>query len=74
MQTDQDLLEFHRDTDRVGSLVRRAKTQKNEKFLEVVVELENIIEGGKIYFYGTRFMGLGHEKSHVNIFVDVGES
>jgi len=45
-----------------------------EKFNKLRDELEKQFPGSKAYFYGTRIMNLGHERSHLNIFIDVDES
>lgn len=76
MPNDEDLLEFlEKSNDRVGRRLINARKMKNEigRFRKIAEELESQIEGSKVHFYGTRSMQLGHEKSHLNIFLEVGE-
>lgn len=77
MPNDTMLLNFlAKSEDRVGRLLRNsAKMKKNVdvKFRELKVDLEKKFPGSKVYFYGTRKMNLGHERSHLNIFIDVGK-
>lgn len=75
MPNDENLLKFlEKSSVRVGRLLRNAKAMKNGvgKFQNVAEDLESLIKGSKVHFYGTRAMQLGHEKSHLNIFLEVG--
>lgn len=74
MHNEGDLLDFlYKSENRVGRLLTASKKMKSVvKFEEAAADLESKIIGSKVHFYGTRFMKLGHERSHVNIFIDVG--
>jgi hypothetical protein len=78
MENDKVLLkwlEFYDDSEQsIEERLKCAELQKNEKFFKVIAELEKVVEGATFYFYGTRYMKLGHEKSHLNIFIDVGKN
>lgn len=76
MPSDGELLKFFgRRKVQVPNLARKAQRLRNvEVFQKAAEDLELQIVGSKIYFYGTKRMQLGHEKSHLNMFVDVGES
>lgn len=74
MPNDDFLLSFLEKREaRIGRLLRKASELKTAKFDDVKEELKSHIEGSEVYFYGTKMMGLGHEKSHLNIFLEVGE-
>lgn len=75
---DHGLLEFYNDRDkRVGRLLKDAKNlwRGIGKFEDLALLLESKVGSqAKCHFYGTRFMQLGHVKSHLNIFLEVGKT
>lgn len=74
MPSDESLLAFLENKDRrVPKLATSAKMlMKTDKFCEGVADLESKFPGSKCYFFGTRPMKLGHPKSHLNLFLDLG--
>jgi len=76
MQNEASLLTFLANSRvRVGRLLKTSAKMRNmKKFQELQVDLESKFPGSKVYFYGTRIMQLGHERSHLNIFIDVDNS
>lgn len=76
MPDDESLLRFlGHSNKRVGSLLSRARRMREgyKQFDDIVEDLKSQIEGSTVHFYGTRKMQLGHEKSHLNVFLEVGE-
>lgn len=74
MPNEEDLLDFLYNSEiRIGRLLRASRKMSDEvKFKDAADDLESKFIGSKAHFYGTRFQRLGHEKSHLNIFIDVG--
>ncbi|CRL06355.1 CLUMA_CG018877, isoform A [Clunio marinus] len=74
---DEYLITFLNKADnRIAQLLERSKKMRNggEKVQKVKADLEDRFPGAKIYFYGTRFMQLGHDKSHLNAFMELENS
>lgn len=78
MPNDPDLLQFLAHSERrVKNLLdasKKMRNLRNVKFIEAAADLESKFPGSKVHFYGTKIMNLGHEKSHLNIFIDVGKT
>jgi hypothetical protein len=70
-----DMVDFlERSEKRVSELVQRASRMRNTShYADAVADLESKVPDSKVHFYGTRVMQLGHEKSHVNLFLEVGK-
>lgn len=75
MPNDEYLLRFlNKSEERVGRLLKFAANVKRDgKFQKAAEDLQSKFEGAKVHFYGTRMMQLGHNKSHLNIFLEVGK-
>lgn len=70
---DNNLLEFlYHSEKRIANLIRRAKGWRSDSFDEYREDLERVIKGATARLYGTKMMQLGHERSHLNIFLDLG--
>lgn len=57
---------------RIAKLINNAKGWRSETFDDYVEDLQRAIKGATARLYGTKMMQLGHERSHLNIFLDVG--
>jgi hypothetical protein len=74
MLNDDQLLKFLNNSGkRVATLSNCAANLQHIEFYEAIDEIETKVEGSKVHFYGTRAMKLGHRKSHLNMFLEVGE-
>ena len=75
MYNEASLREFLNNSDkRISNLLSHAsKLRFTVNFLDAAKSLEAQIEGSKVHFYGTRIMQLGHGKSHLNMYFEVGE-
>lgn len=69
------LLTFLENSEkRIGNLLKRSKRWSDiEEYRDALDELESLVPNCKAYCYGTKFMELGHERSHLNVFIDVGK-
>lgn len=72
----KQLLSFLANSEkRIAAMLHRAEVSKNvEEYRSVINELESLVVDSRVHCYGTRFMQLGHEHSHLNLFIETGES
>jgi hypothetical protein len=75
MYNEGNLRAFLKKSDaRISVLLDQAAKMRNTAyFAKAAEDLESKVEDSKVHFYGSRVMQLGHNKSHVNMFMEVGE-
>jgi hypothetical protein len=75
MYNEDNLRAFLKRSDaRISVLLNQAERIRNTSyFAKAAEDLESRVEDSKVHFYGSRNMQLGHNKSHVNMFLEVGK-
>lgn len=76
MYNEESMKQFlKKSSSRVTDLAWQASKMRNTAYFEdAAKDLESKVPDSKVYFYGTRVMQLGHPKSHLNIFLEIGEN
>lgn len=75
MYNEEGLRTFLNNSDkRISNMLdRSSKMRYTSYFEDAAKDLESKVKDSKIHFYGTRIFMCGHEKSHLNMFMEVGE-
>lgn len=69
----QHLAFLENSSKRISNLLAAAKALKKKPHHDIAEFFKTNIAGSTVYFYGTRSMGLGHKKCHLNIFLEIGK-